>query len=168
MLSVLSMENFVAYVQPLLPDSVVRWIVWLYLAYQLRRLNGLDHPMKELRTVKRIKRQEGELEKENKFARVAERTEAANEQHYEVPTDFFVGHLGPYRKYSSCEWGPIRGELADEKYGDRKLPSTLAEAETYTFDSYLSKMRIDEVPADGSGRVLEIGCGWGSFLLYAA
>ena len=168
MLSVLSMENFVGYVQPWLPDFVVRWIVWLYLAYQLRRLNGLDHPMKELRTVKRIKRQGGEVEKENKFSRVAERTEAANEQHYEVPTDFFVGHLGPCRKYSSCEWGPIRGELADEKSGGGKLPSTLAEAETYTFDSYLSKMRIDEVPADGSGRVLEIGCGWGSFLLYAA
>ena len=169
------MEAFVAYVQPFLPDFVVRWVVWLYLAYQLRRLNRLDHPMKELRTVKRIKRQGREEEEDgkSKFERVAERTDAANEQHYEVPTEFFVGHLGPCRKYSSCEWGPIKGELRTKGNSGAEAaaytpPKTLAEAETRTFDSYLSKMGIDEVPADGSGRVLEIGCGWGSFLLYAA
>ena len=42
-----------------------------------------------------------------------------------MPTEFFVGHLGPYRKYSSCEWDSAR---------------TLAEAETKTFDSYLEKV----------------------------
>jgi cyclopropane fatty-acyl-phospholipid synthase-like methyltransferase len=43
----------------------------------------------------------------------------------QVPTEFFVGHLGPYRKYSSCEWDSAR---------------TLADAETKTFDSYLEKV----------------------------
>jgi hypothetical protein len=79
MASLVSMENFVAYVQPWLPDAVVRCIVWLYLAHFVRRLRGLDHPFKELRTVKRIK-----SEKSDKFTRVADKTEAANEQHYEV------------------------------------------------------------------------------------
>jgi cyclopropane fatty-acyl-phospholipid synthase-like methyltransferase len=29
-------------------------------------------------------------------------TAAANEQHYELPTDYFLAVLGPNRKYSSC------------------------------------------------------------------
>jgi cyclopropane-fatty-acyl-phospholipid synthase len=28
----------------------------------------------------------------------------ANEQHYEVPAEFFAMALGPHRKYSSCYW----------------------------------------------------------------
>ena len=71
----------------------------------------------------------------------------------QVPTEFFVGHLGPCRKYSSCEWAGA---------------ANLDEAETKTFDSYLQKMGIETVPTDGSGTVLEVGNGWGSFLLYAA
>ena len=73
------MENFVAYVQPWLPDFLVRAVVWLYLTHFVRRLRGLDHPFKELRTVKRIK-----SDKDEKFSRVADKTDAANEQHYEV------------------------------------------------------------------------------------
>ena len=77
--SFISMENFVQYVQPWLPDFVVRWIVWLYLAYFVKRIRRLDHPFKELRTVKRIM-----SDSKDKFERVADKTEAANEQHYEV------------------------------------------------------------------------------------
>lgn len=77
--SIVTMENFVAYVQPWLPDFVVRCIVWLYLSHFVRRLRNLDHPFKELRTVKRIKG-----DKSEKFTCVADKTEAANEQHYEV------------------------------------------------------------------------------------
>src|SRR5215470_11043364 len=33
---------------------------------------------------------------------IAEHTEAANTQHYEVPAAFFAYVLGPNRKYSSC------------------------------------------------------------------
>ena len=29
-------------------------------------------------------------------------TAAANEQHYELPTEYFLAALGPHRKYSSC------------------------------------------------------------------
>lgn len=35
---------------------------------------------------------------------VADVPEKANEQHYEVPADFFGGVLGAHRKYSCCEW----------------------------------------------------------------
>jgi len=126
----------------------VRWVVWLYLSYFARRLRNLDHPFKELRTAKKII-----ASRHDKLSRVADKTDAANEQHYEVPTDFFTGHLGPCRKYSSCEWEGC---------------ATLGEAETASFDSYLEKMGIATVPTDGSGTVLEVGCGWGSFLLYSA
>ena len=30
--------------------------------------------------------------------------EKANEQHYEVPAEFFAAVLGPHRKYSCCHW----------------------------------------------------------------
>jgi len=75
----------------------------------------------------------------------------ANEQHYEVPTVFFESHLGPHNKYSSCEWNNA---------------ASLEEAETQTFDSYIDKMDLASVPKGGS--VLEVGCGWGFFLLYVA
>ena len=97
---------------------------------------------------------------------VAEETAAANEQHYEVPTEFFECHLGPLNKYSSCEW---------------KNASNIREAEEQTFESYIDKMGLAQLEekvlgtmaqgnstGDKKEKVLEIGCGWGSFLLYAS
>ena len=40
------MEVFVRYIQPWLPDLIVRWILQVYLAYTVRRLRQLDHPFK--------------------------------------------------------------------------------------------------------------------------
>ena len=36
--------------------------------------------------------------------KIAEATEEAKEQHYEVPTEFFKLSLGRWLKYSSCYW----------------------------------------------------------------
>lgn len=36
---------------------------------------------------------------------IAEHTAAANEQHYELPPNFFALTLGPRRKYSCCLYG---------------------------------------------------------------
>ena len=46
---------------------------------------------------------------------IAEHTQAAKAQHYEVPAEFFAHVLGPNRKYSSCFY--------------RQTASTLQEAE---------------------------------------
>lgn len=73
----------------------------------------------------------------------------ANEQHYEVPPAFFKLALGPRLKYSSCLYAPG----AD----------TLAAAEEAMLSLVAGRARL----ADGQ-RVLELGCGWGSFLLWAA
>lgn len=39
-------------------------------------------------------------------------TAAANEQHYELPTEYFLAALGPHRKYSSCLYDKV-GQCED-------------------------------------------------------
>jgi cyclopropane-fatty-acyl-phospholipid synthase len=80
---------------------------------------------------------------------VAEDTRAANEQHYEVPPAFFEKVLGRRLKYSGCYWPPGVGTL------DAAEEAMLA----------LTSDRADL--ADGMD-VLDLGCGWGSFTLWAA
>lgn len=73
----------------------------------------------------------------------------ANEQHYELPAEFFVRVLGKNRKYSCGYW-------AD---GAR----TLDEAEQAALRITCQRAGI----ADGQ-RILDLGCGWGSFSLWVA
>ena len=80
---------------------------------------------------------------------VAERADAANAQHYEVPSGFFEAVLGPRLKYSCCTWNE----------GARSL----GEAE----DASLRQVARRAQLADGQ-RILELGCGWGSLSLYMA
>jgi cyclopropane-fatty-acyl-phospholipid synthase len=79
---------------------------------------------------------------------IAEHTDAANEQHYEVPAEFFLNCLGPRLKYSSCLYAP--GE-------------TLAQAE----DRALAETVVHADLKDGQ-KILELGCGWGSLSLWMA
>ena len=39
--------------------------------------------------------------------------ELANEQHYEVPADFFAEVMGVHRKYSCCHWTPETRDLGE-------------------------------------------------------
>ena len=80
---------------------------------------------------------------------IAVRTDAANAQHYEVPAEFYVAALGPRLKYSSCFFD--QGE------------TDLGRAETRMLDLYVERGGIE----DGQ-TILDLGCGWGSFSLYAA
>ena len=80
---------------------------------------------------------------------VAIETDAANIQHYELPTEFFRLCLGPRLKYSSC-WFP-RGD------------ETLAEAEEAMLTLYCERAEL----ANGQ-HILELGCGWGSLTLWMA
>jgi len=82
-------------------------------------------------------------------ADVALLTDKANEQHYEVPAEFFGGVLGPHRKYSSC-WWPSGVE-------------TLESAEAASLAATCERAEL----ADGQ-HILELGCGWGSLSLYMA
>lgn len=80
---------------------------------------------------------------------IAIETKAANTQHYEVPAAFFERVLGPRLKYSSSYW-----------------PSgvmTLAGAEVAMLELTAERAGL----ADGQA-LLDLGCGWGSFALWAA
>ena len=80
---------------------------------------------------------------------IAEHTAAANAQHYEVPTDFFLQVLGPRMKYSCCRY-PAGTQ-------------TLAQAE----EAALAETCAHAALADGQ-TILELGCGWGSLSLWMA
>lgn len=80
---------------------------------------------------------------------VAVHTDAANEQHYELPPEFFALVLGPQRKYSSCLY-PNEG-------------TTLPEAETLALAETAAHAQIENGQS-----ILELGCGWGSLSLYLA
>jgi cyclopropane-fatty-acyl-phospholipid synthase len=82
-------------------------------------------------------------------APVAVATDAANEQHYEVPPPFFDLALGTRRKYSCAWWGPGVDDLDS---AERAMLDLVAERAQLT---------------DGQ-RILDLGSGWGSFSLYAA
>lgn len=84
-----------------------------------------------------------------KTAPIALQTDAANAQHYEVPTAFFQRCLGPRLKYSCALWT------------DRTR--TLAEAEEAMLALTCERAGL----ADGQ-HILELGCGWGSLSLWMA
>ncbi len=75
--------------------------------------------------------------------------EKANEQHYELPPDFFVKVLGPRCKYSCCYWSPQSKSLAE------------AEAESL-------RITCQRADLNDGQQVLELGCGWGSLSLWMA
>jgi cyclopropane-fatty-acyl-phospholipid synthase len=80
---------------------------------------------------------------------IAIETDAANEQHYEVPARFFELCLGRRLKYSSAFYATGR--------------ETLDEAEDAMLALYGERAEL----ADGQ-HILELGCGWGSLTLWMA
>jgi cyclopropane-fatty-acyl-phospholipid synthase len=80
---------------------------------------------------------------------IAEQPEKANEQHYEVPPEFFRLVLGPRLKYSACLWSPGT--------------STLAEAE----DAMLA-LTCERAGIEDGMTLLDLGCGWGSLTSWLA
>ena len=80
---------------------------------------------------------------------IAIETEAANAQHYELPTRFFELCLGKRLKYSSGLWSA--------------QASTLDAAEEAMLRLTCERAQI----SDGQS-ILELGCGWGSLSLWLA
>lgn len=73
----------------------------------------------------------------------------ANEQHYELPPEFFAQVLGPHRKYSCCYW---------------QDPHTTLEAAEAT----ALRITCERAELNNGMRILELGCGWGSLSLFMA
>lgn len=81
---------------------------------------------------------------------IAIKTKKANEQHYEVPAEFFQIILGKYLKYSACYW-------------ENENNDNLDQAEVAMLEQTIEHGDI----SDGL-EILDLGCGWGSFTIYAA
>jgi cyclopropane-fatty-acyl-phospholipid synthase len=80
---------------------------------------------------------------------IALHTNAANEQHYEVPTEFYTYVLGKRMKYSCAYY--------------KEASDSLDEAEETMF-----RMTCDRAELTNGQQILELGCGWGSLTLFMA
>jgi len=117
------------------PDSVIRWGIRRLCAQRLDECeNGLAPQ---------------EFAELMRLGPVAPVPEKANEQHYEVPPEFFEAVLGQRLKYSCCLWP--------------QGVHTLDEAE----EAALARTCRRAAIADGQD-ILELGCGWGSLSLWMA
>jgi cyclopropane-fatty-acyl-phospholipid synthase len=119
-----------------MPDALLRVGIRKLLKTRLENLTA--HPETTGEFLKRLADQP-----------VAVETDAANDQHYEVPTRFFMKVLGQRLKYSSCIWP----EGVD----------TLNNAENAMLDLTCQRAEV----ADRMD-ILELGCGWGSLTLWMA
>lgn len=125
----------------LIPDFLIRWKIRKLLKQRLidetkpTQEEQQQHLMQLLRSMQE--------------APVALNTQEANEQHYEVPDDFFTYIMGKHMKYSSCYW----------KQGITSLDDAEAEA---------LKRTCEHAQIQNGMEVLELGCGWGSLTLFVA
>ena len=119
-------------------DLVPDWIIRRAIRSRCRR-----------RLKKEKGRRSGAFAEELKTLPIALNTADANEQHYELPPEFFVAVLGPHLKYS-CGYWP---EGVD----------TLEASEASMLALTCERAGL----VDGQD-VLELGCGWGSLSLYMA
>ena len=125
----------------LLPDALIRFGIRRLLAERLRDEDKGDTEAQHRHFMQFV----GQL----KASPVAINTREANEQHYELPTEFFGLVLGKHRKYSSCYFDP----------GVTSLDA--AEARMLALTCERARLK------DGED-ILELGCGWGSLTLWMA
>lgn len=80
---------------------------------------------------------------------IAVNTAEANEQHYEVPTEFYKNVLGAQLKYSSGFW----------EYGANNLDEA---------ENDMLALTCERAQLINGQEILELGCGWGSLTLFMA
>lgn len=125
----------------LVPDALIRAGIRRLLASTLREKS---HPGVEAQRAALLQ-YVADLKKRG----IAEQTQAANEQHYEVPTRFYQLCLGRRLKYSSGLW-------------DNSV-TTLDEAE-----ERMLALTCERAGLANGQQILELGCGWGSLSLWMA
>jgi cyclopropane-fatty-acyl-phospholipid synthase len=124
-----------------LPDFLIRFGIRRLLAERLREERKPDAEAQQAHLMR--------LVEELRASPVAIATREANEQHYEVPSEFFQRVLGRHLKYSSCYFAPG--------------VTTLDEAEAKMLALTCERARLQD-----REDILELGCGWGSLTLWMA
>lgn len=135
----ISLDDLLA--RDLLPDPAVRIGIRRLLARKLKEEDCGD--------VERQRERLAGFIEELRIAPVAMKTGAANQQHYEVPTEFFKIVLGPRMKYSCGFWPDDDTDLAASE------------------DAML-RLTCERALLEDGQRILELGCGWGSLTLWMA
>ena len=124
-----------------LPDTALRWgIRWLN-RQRLKKENRRNQETQDQFWQQFLE--------EMRRGPIALTPDLANLQHYEVPVAFFQAVLGKRLKYSGCYWPPEVTSLDEAEEAMLALTAERAEV------------------ADGMD-LLDLGCGWGSFSLWAA
>lgn len=124
-----------------LPDFFYKWIIWY--------LNNRRLRQEERGSLEKNHTHLMEIIEELKKSPIALEPQKANEQHYELPYEYFEIVLGKYKKYSCCYF---------------KDPNqSLDEAEKTMLSLYIERGGFRN-----GHSILDLGCGWGAFTLYAA
>lgn len=125
----------------LIPDFLIRIGIRQLLSQRLKEENQESVEANQQHLMKLIE--------ELKNSPIAIETIAANEQHYEVPTEFYKLCLGKHLKYSSGYW----------KDG-------ITGIDTSELD--MLEITCSRAELKDEQQVLELGCGWGSLSLFMA
>ena len=124
-----------------LPDALIR----LGIRRLLRRRLGKEF----YRDTQKQSQRAQSLIEELRGSPIAIETDAANEQHYEVPAAFYQLALGQRLKYSSGYWPTGVNDLDAAEVA-------------------MLKASCDHAELANGQRILELGCGWGSLTLWMA
>jgi len=127
--------------QGFLPDRVIRLGIRRLLA---ERLIEIQHNNTEA-----MAEVQHEFIQNMRDAPIALVPDKANDQHYEVPAEFFDLVLGKHKKYSCCYWPEGCDSLDDAE--KKALIATCEHAQL-----------------ENGQHILELGCGWGSLSLWMA
>lgn len=124
-----------------LSDGVIRLGIRYFLNLRLKEINAESPSMFEASTRKVLDAMT--------ISAIADVPEKANEQHYEVPAEFFLKSLGGQLKYSCGFWpnGTVNLDASEEQ---------------------ALRQTTEHAALQDGQNVLELGCGWGSLTLYMA
>ena len=123
------------------PDPLIRIGIRRLLAQRLREVAHVD--IEQTNAANRAFREECQQ------GPIALVPDLANEQHYEVPAQFYLKALGPHLKYSCALW-----EAGTE---------TLSQAE-----ERMLQLSCERAELEDGQTILDLGCGWGSLSLFMA
>lgn len=123
------------------PDFLIRTGIRQLLKERLKEENKGNSELQQAHLMRLIE--------ELRNSPIAIHTQEANEQHYEVPTEFYTYCLGRHLKYSSGYW----------KEGTDDLD---------TSEKDMLELTCERAELQNGQSVLELGCGWGSLSLFMA
>jgi len=123
------------------PDFILRFCIRQFCKVRLLECSEGDIQKQENRKQTLIT--------ELKESEIALSTKEANEQHYEVPSEFFHKILGPWLKYSCNYWTAETLNIKDS-------------------EELMLSMVCERAEIEDGMNILDLGCGWGSFSLFAA